>query len=198
MRFSADGMPTRCSISMARSAAALLIELHVGADALGELVLDGEDGVQARHRLLEDHRDVVAADVAHLALGEREQVPALEDDLAAPRRARAAAAVPSPKARRRSCPSPIRPRWPGPRPRARRSSCRPTAWTVPLFSLEVGARGPFTSRSVFASDGCRGGSRDARRCGGSVVMACPYLTRDLGSSASRRPSPSRLKASTVG
>ena len=36
----------------------------VQAHALGDLPADGVDGVEARHRLLEDHRDPVAADVS--------------------------------------------------------------------------------------------------------------------------------------
>ena len=35
---------------------------------LGDLLADGVDRVEARHRLLEDHGDVVAADLPH-ALG---------------------------------------------------------------------------------------------------------------------------------
>ena len=52
------------------------------AHRLGDLVADGEDRVQAGHRLLEDHRDAVAADVAHLRERQIEQVPAVEHDLA--------------------------------------------------------------------------------------------------------------------
>jgi hypothetical protein len=46
----------------------------VHPDHLGDLVADREDRVERRHRLLEDHRDPVAADRAQLALGEGEQV----------------------------------------------------------------------------------------------------------------------------
>jgi len=46
----------------------------VQQDGLHDLVADGVDGVEARHRLLEDHGDVVAADVAHLALAEAHQI----------------------------------------------------------------------------------------------------------------------------
>src|SRR5215210_4425027 len=47
---------------------------------LRDLVADGEDGVQRRHRLLEDHRDVVAADPLQLRLLELGEVAALEED----------------------------------------------------------------------------------------------------------------------
>ena len=39
--------------------------------------------IQARHRLLEDHRDVVAADASHLDIGQRQQFGAAELDAAA-------------------------------------------------------------------------------------------------------------------
>ena len=42
----------------------------VGLEGLGDLVADPHDRVQRRHRLLEDHADLAAAHVAHLALGE--------------------------------------------------------------------------------------------------------------------------------
>jgi hypothetical protein len=43
----------------------------VQTSALRDLVADREDRVQRRHRLLEDHRDVAPADLAHLVLGQR-------------------------------------------------------------------------------------------------------------------------------
>src|SRR6267378_6018889 len=49
---------------------------------LADLAADGEHRIQARHRLLEDHRNVVAADGAHLALGELQQILSLEADRA--------------------------------------------------------------------------------------------------------------------
>src|SRR4029077_3604157 len=42
-----------------------------------------EERVHGRHRILEDHRDVLAADVAHLSFGRLGEVAALEEDLAA-------------------------------------------------------------------------------------------------------------------
>ena len=52
-------------------------------DRLGDLVSDRVDRVQRRHGLLEDHGDVVAADLAQLGLGDLREVLALEQDLAA-------------------------------------------------------------------------------------------------------------------
>jgi hypothetical protein len=63
-----------------RLAVALLLVEH---DRLGDLVADGVHRVEAGHRLLEDHRDLVAADAAHLALALLDQVLALEEHLAA-------------------------------------------------------------------------------------------------------------------
>ena len=62
----------------------LAVEVEVLLDRLPQLRPDGEDGVQARHRVLEDHRDLLAADPPPRALGEPEQLAPLELD--APRR----------------------------------------------------------------------------------------------------------------
>src|SRR6266851_4523666 len=53
------------------------------ADGLGHLPPSPEDGVQRRHRVLKDHRDVLAAYLAHLAFGDLGEIAALEHDLAA-------------------------------------------------------------------------------------------------------------------
>ena len=50
---------------------------------LGDLVADRKDGIQRRHRLLEDHRDLIAADRAELGRRQREQITSLELDQAA-------------------------------------------------------------------------------------------------------------------
>ena len=49
---------------------------------LGDLVTDGQDRVQRRHRVLEDHRHVAAADLAKPLLPQLQQVLTLEDRLA--------------------------------------------------------------------------------------------------------------------
>ena len=56
----------------------LLVEVEVGLERLPDLATDREHGVQARHRVLEDHRDVAAADLAQRVVGERQEVAALE------------------------------------------------------------------------------------------------------------------------
>src|SRR5215831_7905834 len=49
---------------------------------LADLSADGEHRIKRRHRLLEDHRDVVAAHRAHLRFVELEQIAAIELDRA--------------------------------------------------------------------------------------------------------------------
>ena len=62
------------------------------AYAFGDLLADRLQRVERRHRLLEDHADVVAAQGAHLVLGRGQHVDAVEAD-AARRRARPPAAA---------------------------------------------------------------------------------------------------------
>jgi hypothetical protein len=55
----------------------------VELDRLDELAPDRVDRVQRRHRVLEDHRDVVSPDVSQALLRHRQEVLALEECLAA-------------------------------------------------------------------------------------------------------------------
>ena len=57
-------MPTAFSSSSARAARLLLRDVAVEQDRLDELPADRVHRVQRRHRVLEDHRDLVAADLA--------------------------------------------------------------------------------------------------------------------------------------
>ena len=67
----ASGMPTRLEhLDGPVHRLACAIDLEVERDRLGDLVAAGEDRVERGHRLLEDHRDRVAADVPHVVLGE--------------------------------------------------------------------------------------------------------------------------------
>ena len=61
----------------------LVADVLVEPDRLGDLLADREDRVERGHRLLEDHRDVVAADLRHLVLVERREVLTVEDDVRA-------------------------------------------------------------------------------------------------------------------
>ena len=86
-----SGMRTASSSSTARAVRLAPRRAAVHQQRLRDLVADREDRIERRHRLLEDQRDLGAAHLAHLALGERQQVAALEADRARRRSARAAA-----------------------------------------------------------------------------------------------------------
>ena len=58
-------------------------QILVQPDRLADLGADRHDRVQRGHRLLEDHRDLVAADVAHLGFAERHEILAVDLDRAA-------------------------------------------------------------------------------------------------------------------
>ena len=78
-RRAGSGMPTMPA-SRRRVPRRPACRVPVHPQRLGDLPADGQHRIEARHRLLEDHRDVVAADLAHLALGELQQILALEAD----------------------------------------------------------------------------------------------------------------------
>src|SRR6185503_3062384 len=59
-----------------------LVHLEVELERLGDLAADREDGVEARHGVLEDHRDVVAADPADVVVVHLEDVLTVEHDRA--------------------------------------------------------------------------------------------------------------------
>ena len=59
-----------------------LAHLQVDEQRLHDLLADRQDRIERGHRLLEDHRDVAAAHLAHVVVGEIEQVAALEQDAA--------------------------------------------------------------------------------------------------------------------
>ena len=56
-------MPTSAKSLTARARGILVAAPEMDAHGLGDLLADGIDRVEARHRLLEDHGDVVAADL---------------------------------------------------------------------------------------------------------------------------------------
>src|SRR5262249_15541350 len=59
------------------------LDVLVDADRLRHLVADGEERVERRHRVLQDHGDPLAADAAHLRIRLLQEVLALEQDLSA-------------------------------------------------------------------------------------------------------------------
>src|SRR5438552_11720562 len=52
----------------------------MGADGFRELFPDPEHRVQARRGVLEDHRDLLATDVAHRRFPKLQEVPSFEQD----------------------------------------------------------------------------------------------------------------------
>ena len=52
------------------------------AEYFAQLMTNGEHRVQAGHRILEDHGDLIAADFAHFLHGKRQNILSLEVDLA--------------------------------------------------------------------------------------------------------------------
>src|SRR5262249_44507856 len=52
-------------------------------ECLGDLPTDCENGIQRRHRLLEDHADVAAANFTHLRVRQLHEIAAGEENLAA-------------------------------------------------------------------------------------------------------------------
>ena len=79
---SGSGMPTRRISARARASASGAGHA-VDAHHLAELPADGVDRVQVAERVLEDHGDALAVDLPALAGGHGEQVPAVEQHLAA-------------------------------------------------------------------------------------------------------------------
>ena len=72
------GCCTASSIASARCRASPRGEPLVQAAGLGDLLADGHHRVQREFRILHDHRDAAAADVAHRALRQAQQVDAVE------------------------------------------------------------------------------------------------------------------------
>ena len=60
-----------------------LVQVVVDPDDLGDLLADGVHRVERRHRVLEDHRDLAAPDLAQLLFRRQQQIVALPQDLPA-------------------------------------------------------------------------------------------------------------------
>ncbi|MNZ75470.1 hypothetical protein D3C78_939480 [compost metagenome] len=58
----------------------LLRKPLVADEDFGNLTADGEDRIERGHRLLKDHRDIVAAHATHLFFGKRQQIAPVEQD----------------------------------------------------------------------------------------------------------------------
>ncbi len=91
-RSAACGMPTSVEQLDAPLARRLPRDVVVDADGLGELVADRVDRRERRQRVLEDHRDALAADLRHPRVVEADQLLAVELDRAVDDGVRRAAA----------------------------------------------------------------------------------------------------------
>src|SRR5688500_15136777 len=60
----------------------ILVHAEVKLNRFAQLAGDGEDRIEGGHRVLEDHRDLFAADLAHVVVGHLQDVATLEQDLA--------------------------------------------------------------------------------------------------------------------
>ena len=187
-RRSGDGMPTRPERLDRPVPGLLLADLLVELDLLGDLVADREDRVQARQRLLEDHRDVVAADLAHLVDRHRQDLAAVEPDLALDDLGRRDVEQAHDRERGDALAGA------GLADDARASGRAPrlnetpsTAGTTPSMTWKWVRRLRTSSRTS------RGGGAPS---GAGVVERLRHA-RDRGSNASRRPSPTKFTASTV-
>ena len=117
-------MPTSLSSSSVRVARLPVAHALVQRQHLDDLLLDRVQRIERGHRLLEDHGDLVAAHLAQLLLVQRQQVLAVEQDLARTDgwpADRAAASAPT--APRPTCPSRTRRPAPPSRPWRCRRRC---------------------------------------------------------------------------
>ena len=105
--------------------ACLAVHVAVQDQRLGDLLADGHHRIERRHRLLEDHRDLVAAHAAHLFFADLQEVAAAELDRARDDAARRIGDEPHQRQRRHALAAArIRPRSPASRPRRRGSRRR--------------------------------------------------------------------------
>ena len=117
-RVLAPGIPTWSSSSAARVFACVAAHPEMRLERLRDLAPDREHRVQARHRILEDHRDLLAAHRAQLRVGELDQVAALEHRACRRRRVPARGRIPSSASDVTLLPQPDSPTIPSVSPRA--------------------------------------------------------------------------------
>ena len=142
------------------------------ADRFGDLLAQRQHGVQRSCRLLEDHRDAAAADLAHLRFGQCEQIrggPLASRKTALPLTSQLGAGGVSRMIARlvTLLPEPDSPTSASVSPRARLKETPFTAGTTPLSVLKRTRRSDTSSTGV-AVIGCRAvdrAHREARRPG---------------------------------
>ena len=172
----APGRASRC----ARSRAARHRQPMMAHDVLGDLRADGQHRIEAGHRLLEDHRDAMAAHRAHLALpaASSARVPSnwIEPPTMRPVSGGISRRIDSAVT---DLPQPDSPTMPSVSPRA-----------------EVERHAVDRAHHAVAREELRLQVAD-REDGVHARLAHSASSPSRGSSRSRRPSPSRLTASTV-
>ena len=123
-------MRTTSSISSARAVPSVCALAFMAHHGFGDLLADRVDRIERQRRLLEDHRDGLAAKRRQRVVVQRQHVASEHVDRAGDLRALASAAAASARAASRSCPSRIRRAARAPRPRRATSETPLTAWTV--------------------------------------------------------------------
>ena len=175
-----------------RAAAPRRRAARVDAQHLRERLADAEDRVQRGARVLEDHRDLLAADRAHLALGRSvSRSCAPEEDLARRR--------PAPAARRSRAiesavtvlPEPLSPTMP------RISPCSTARVDAVEHAQRPGGREEGDARIVDAKQGRRRGVPRTAGWGSSAHAAFTRALIARRVERSCRPSPIRLNPSTA-
>ena len=68
---------------MQRCRMGIRINLAVDPNRLGDLITDFKNRIEGGKRFLEHHGNTVTADALHLFVGQRQQIPAVEQDPAA-------------------------------------------------------------------------------------------------------------------
>ena len=195
MRSSGDGMPARFEQRDRLVARLRLGEAAVAHQHLDDLIADGVARIERGHRLLEDHRDAVAAQVAQLAVRQVEQTDAVEASLRRRLRPSPWAAGPSRRAKSRSCRSRIRRRARASsraRARGRRRRPRPCGGRDRRETPRAGSRSPAAARaSLRLGERCA-----AMRASSSARSMTPTGSRLLGRNFAKCTQRSRLTASS--
>ena len=124
-------MPTRSSSSTVRAQATCLADVLVGGDRLGDLRSDAVHRVEARERVLEDHRDLLAADLAEV-IGRRARAALRPLNSTSPEiTVRSRLSSPMIARFETLFPEPDSPTTPSVSPRESEKDTSVTAWTTP-------------------------------------------------------------------
>ena len=163
-RRSGSGIPTRPRSSTRARHGGLVVDVLVHLDRLDELLADLVEGVQRGERVLEDHRDLVAADLAQLVVGHLDQVRALEHDPAGDLGVRRPGSARGSSGWRRSCRSPDSPTIPSVSPLLDLERDAVDGLDDALVGVEVDLAGPRPRSSGSLTGSAPAGRGRRRRC----------------------------------